>query len=458
MEAPLAVGTRCELLSSGPSGSLRASIKRYGEIVYIGLIEGLSGDGWLGVRLDKPLGKGDGSFQGKRYFDCKPLHGAIVRPERVNTKGDFPILSTHEESLAHALEERRKEKQGAKTASRGHADDASTLQRELTTDELATAFWEKFTQQEEHVRKQVALFCEQKKQPLPCEPAKEVKLDALVLEINAMRDAAATAASLHLSPYDTRHTQLILSKLLELIDSTRSAFAPRKKFTFRAHAARRAKAKAVEKQDQPEQDALTALAGSADNQLSPSSTQKAMEFDELVHANKQNEVIVIDSSSFADAEDNTRRDLNFSHLTNCVVLVRVETSAIRGDALKNCVFYTGAIFGSLWLENCHGCEFFVACRQLRVHLSTTSTFHLRIPSHPIIEDCQQVQFGPYRLQFDGLKTQLEHLGLSNDSGLWAKVNDFKWHKAQQSPNWCIRDLKLSLPKIPTELEKLVSYE
>ncbi|OWZ06873.1 Tubulin-specific chaperone C [Phytophthora megakarya] len=446
------IGSRCELLSSGPSGSLRASIKRYGEIAYIGTVEGLPGDGWLGVRLDKPLGKGDGSYEGRRYFDCQPLHGAIVRPERVNTEGEFPILTTHEESLAHALEERRKEKQGAT----GKADDGSKLHRELTTDELATAFWEKFTQQEEHVRKQIGLFCEQKKQPLPCEPAKEVKLDALVLEVNAMRDAAATAASLYLSPYDTRHTQLILSKLLELIESTRTAFAPRKKFTFRARAAR-AKAKATEERGQPEQETTSALIDTAGNQQVSVTTQKVMEFDELVHANKQDKVIIIDSSSFTDADDK-RRDLNFSHLTNCVVFICVETSAIRGDALKNCVFYTGAIFGSLWLESCSGCEFFVACRQLRVHLSTATTFHLRISSHPIIEDCQQMQFGPYRLQFDGLKVQLERLGLSKDSGLWAKVNDFKWHKAQQSPNWSVRDPKLPLPKISADLEMLVSYD
>ncbi|KAF1781058.1 Tubulin-specific chaperone C [Phytophthora cactorum] len=357
METPLAIGARCELLSSGPSGSLRASIKRYGEIAYIG-----------------------------RYFDCKPLHGAIVRPERVNTNGEFPVFTTHEESLAHALEsDARRNKM--RECGDGNAYDASKLHRELTTDELATAFWEEFTQQEEHVRKQ-------KKQPLPCDPAKEVKLDAL----------------------------LILSKLLELIETTRTTFAPRKKFTFRARAAKRAKAKEVEKQDQPES---SASADSTGNQQFPSTTQRAIEFDELVHANKQNE------PSFADADDSKRRDLNFSCLTNCVVLVCVETSAIRGDALKNCFV----------ARELHGCEFFVACRQLRVHLSTATTFHLRIRSHPIIEDCQQMQFGPYR-----------------DSGLWAKVNDFKWHKTQQSPNWSIRDPKQPLPKIPVELEKLVSYD
>ncbi|CEG35898.1 tubulin-specific chaperone [Plasmopara halstedii] len=452
MSTQLAVGMRCELLSSGASGSLRASIKRYGEIAYIGPIDGLSGDDWLGVRLDKPLGKSDGSFKGKRYFDCKPLHGAIVRSARVNVRGEFPILTTHEESLAHALEERRKEKQEARTTVAGSTFDASKLHREMTTDELATKFWESFTQQEEHIRKQVGLFCEQKKQPLPCDTAKEVQLVALVLEVNNMRDAAATASSLYLSPYDTRHTQLILSRLQELIATTRTKFAPRKKFMFRAHAARQAKLKPSKEVTQPEQDTASGIYECKDNQV------RAVEFNELVYANKQNQVIIIDSNSFSDTDANKNRDLNFSHLTNCVVLVCVETLAIRGDALKNCVFYTGAIFGSLWLEKCIGCEFFVACRQLRVHLSSATTFHLRIGSHPIIEDCQQMQFGPYRLQFEGLKTQLERLGLLKDSGLWAKVNDFKWHKAQQSPNWCIRDAKQPLPPIPAELENVVSYE
>ena len=451
----LALGARCELLAASATEGLRARMKRYGEIAYIGPIDGLPGDGWIGVRLDQPLGKGDGSFRGTRYFECPPLHGAIVRPERVHTEGECPVLMKHEESLARALEERRNEKKEARNDGI-RVDAASQLHRELTTDELVTTFWEQFTQQEDHVRQQVELFCEQKKQARPCEPAKEVKLDALLLKVNVMRDAAATAASLYLSPYDTRHTQLILSKLLDLIDTTRTTFAPRKKFTFRARA-RAAKSVNVKEQNQLKQDDQSGLTDSLDKQQLLSTTPKMIEFDELVHANKQNEVIIIDSSSFTDANDK-RRDLNFSHLTNCVVLVCVETSAIRGDALKNCVFFTGAIFGSLWLEHCDSCEFLVACRQLRVHSSTATIFHLRILSHPIIEDCQLMQFGPYRLQFDGLKAQLERLGLQKDPGLWPKVKDFKWHKAQQSPNWSIRDPKQPLPKLPVELEGRISYD
>eukprot|EP00698_Gefionella_okellyi_P016240 TRINITY_DN4642_c0_g1_i1.p1 TRINITY_DN4642_c0_g1~~TRINITY_DN4642_c0_g1_i1.p1 ORF type:complete len:877 (+),score=183.98 TRINITY_DN4642_c0_g1_i1:133-2763(+) len=38
---------------------------------------------WIGVECDKPIGKNDGSVQGTRYFQCKPLHGWFVHPSMV---------------------------------------------------------------------------------------------------------------------------------------------------------------------------------------------------------------------------------------------------------------------------------------------------------------------------------------------------------------------------------------
>ncbi|KAI9669908.1 MAG: hypothetical protein M1831_006944 [Alyxoria varia] len=104
-ERHIAVDKRCQVLpppsplTGASSGSPPANpnsehgSERRGTVRYVGEIEELPGAGaWVGVELDEPVGKNDGTVGGKRkIFECQPKHGVFLRPERVEI-GNFPNM------------------------------------------------------------------------------------------------------------------------------------------------------------------------------------------------------------------------------------------------------------------------------------------------------------------------------------------------------------------------------
>ena len=87
----IAVGKRCRV---GGDDSRRGEIKYVGEVKEIPGVLGA----WVGVQLDEPVGKNDGSISGTRYWgqESTMKHGVFVRPERVEV-GDWPVLDDLED-------------------------------------------------------------------------------------------------------------------------------------------------------------------------------------------------------------------------------------------------------------------------------------------------------------------------------------------------------------------------
>ncbi|EFA86071.1 tubulin folding cofactor B [Heterostelium album PN500] len=76
------VGQRCMIISD--------SAGRIGTVAYIGKVDGAAAGYWIGIALDFPQGKNDGSLKGKRYFECQGTnYGCFVRAKHIQI-GDYP--------------------------------------------------------------------------------------------------------------------------------------------------------------------------------------------------------------------------------------------------------------------------------------------------------------------------------------------------------------------------------
>ncbi|XP_014895418.1 dynactin subunit 1 isoform X9 [Poecilia latipinna] len=136
---PVKVGSLVEVIGKGQRGT----------VAYIGNTLFASGK-WVGVILDEPKGKNDGTVQGKRYFTCQENYGIFVRQSQIQlvddgadtspdtpepTTGRVPKREILESSKSAKLQPSRPAGGGGKGAASGSA---SASAGEMSSSEPST--------------------------------------------------------------------------------------------------------------------------------------------------------------------------------------------------------------------------------------------------------------------------------------------------------------------------------
>lgn len=277
----------------------------------------------------------------------------------------------------------------------------------------------------------------------------------------ARLSAEVQDASSYIPAYDQRTYGDAIKALNTKLQEVRSSVAPRPKFAFKSgglftaqknesaisinDAAELASRRRLQSM-QPNASNVSSFATTPIEVPSPaneptsnpigSGLESMSQQDASAHAtalsisNHENEHIVLPSSDSTTASSGT-----VANIKNCVVDMSVPSSSspFAGLTLKNSshsLIVCGHISGAIHLTNVKNSVVVVASRQFRMHDSSNCDIYLLTTSRPIIEDCSKVRFAPfpeaYMVEAD-----------AKVENQWEKVDDFKWLRNEQSPNWSI---------------------
>lgn len=147
-------------------------------------------------------------------------------------------------------------------------------------------------------------------------------------------------------------------------------------------------------------------------------------------ANKHDELIHF------DPPDVNGKDIAIENLEHCEIFVKGIPSSLHIKNLHGCVIIVGPCSRTVDVDECHQCEFAVACQQLRVHTSDECDFYVHITAKPIIEDCRHCRFAPYNVEYQSKQQDIAQSGLVWAIDYWDDVLDFN-HQTPgvHSPNW-----------------------
>ncbi|KAF4400463.1 hypothetical protein G4B88_023256 [Cannabis sativa] len=371
--------------------------------------------------MNQTLGKGTGTENQQRRMRNKACVGPAGRTATLSTMEEDYLSSNANNggNPSDALEQARQRKHAAmleRLANRQHtrrsaeSDDSSTS----PAFESTSSFLTRFSDSKRSIEAQIA---QSRLTPMPETTQLKPQLDAISASISSLEKLVAEN-SYFLPSYEVRSSLKAVSDLKQSLESLSADLVPKKKFSFKNKA--------------PKKDpALDSNREKKETEIVKPEKMSYTVPDSPGFRNKTREVLVMKFSGSEIGE------FTISDLDSCEVRLIGCVRALFVHRLRNCRVYGGPVMNSILFEQVEGCVFVMASHQIRIHHAKATDFYLRVRSRPIIEDSSGVRFAPYCLRYEGIHKDLQEASLAEETGNWANVDDFRWLRAVQSPNWSI---------------------
>ncbi|THV97905.1 TBCC-domain-containing protein, partial [Aureobasidium pullulans] len=153
-----------------------------------------------------------------------------------------------------------------------------------------------------------------------------------------------------------------------------------------------------------------------------------------INISNHNNIHIMLPSSATHATSGTSGTV--TNVRNSVIDMSISsTSAFATLTLKNIkesLIVCGHVDGAVHITGVEDSVLVVATRQFRMHESKNVKVYMLCKSRPIIEDCEGIEFA----ELPGCYATEKDAEIQN---LYDQVDDFKWLKAEHSPNWSVLD-------------------
>ncbi|RXG50012.1 hypothetical protein VDGE_00852 [Verticillium dahliae] len=281
--------------------------------------------------------------------------------------------------------------------------------------------------------------------------------DSILAAISRLSSEVADASDF-VPSYDQRNYAQAIKTLTDKLNVTTAKLAPRSRFQFKSRiqpASAKSDPRVLSNSNdtatpQDTRTPATSTASEAQDAVAPLPPTTVRNYnDEIAQPSSSH----IRKPSFSTARDIAiygQTDLHIllpataSHATSsgrltdisgCVVdMSRATGSAapFANLALKNIersLVLAGNVDGPVHVTSIRDSILVVSARQVRIHQCHNMDVYFYCGSRPIIEDCSGMRFAP-------LPKSFESPG-DDSKNQWDQVDDFKWLKAEPSPNWSV---------------------